>query len=79
MSLETPIAQYQYATVRLARISAPRESSRAARSNLKTSQHIIAKRLVTLTTASRLPDARGDPRTKSLDDMMNRLDSAKKA
>jgi cell wall-associated NlpC family hydrolase len=80
-SLETAIAQYQYATIRLQRIqrnlNENRQELRIARSNLKTSQHIIARRLVTLyrnESPSTLEVILG---ARSLDDMMNRLDTAK--
>ena len=80
-SLETAIAQYQYATIRLNRIQRDLNTNRRelhiAKANLKTSQGIIAKRLVSLYH-------NGEPSTlevifgsKSLDDMMNRLDSEK--
>jgi cell wall-associated NlpC family hydrolase len=80
-SLETAIAQYQYATVRLAKIQhdlrTNRHELRIAQANLKTSQRDIAKRLVTLYRD-------GSPSTlevifgaQSLDDMMTRLDNAK--
>ena len=51
-SLETAIAQYQYATIRLQRIQRDLNTNRrelhVAKSNLTASQKIIAKRLVTL-------------------------------
>jgi cell wall-associated NlpC family hydrolase len=80
--LETAIAQYQYATIRLRHIQHDLRTNRQelsiARTNLKRSQRIIAQRLVTLYRD-------GDPNStlevilgaKSLDDMMNRLDTAK--
>jgi cell wall-associated NlpC family hydrolase len=78
-SLETAIAQYQYATIRLAKIQRDLKTNRRelhiAKANLKTSQKLIAKRLVTLYRE-------GQPSTlevifgaRSLDDMMNRIDS----
>ncbi|HEV2590866.1 MAG TPA: hypothetical protein VGU02_03135, partial [Gaiellaceae bacterium] len=80
-SLETAIAQYQYASIRLQRIQrgldTNRRELRIAKSNLKTSQKIIAKRLVTLYrngTPSTLEVIFG---AKNLDDMMNRIDSEK--
>ena len=80
-SLESAIAQYQFATIRLARIQHELRTNRRelsiAQSNLKTSQKIIAKRLVTLyrnETPSTLEVIFG---AKNLDDMMNRLDSEK--
>jgi cell wall-associated NlpC family hydrolase len=80
-SLETAIAQYQYATVRLAKIQRDlrtnRHELRIAKSNLKTSQHIIAKRLVTLYHGEPTSTLEVILGAKSLDDMMNRLDSAK--
>jgi peptidoglycan DL-endopeptidase CwlO len=80
-SLETAIAQYQYATIRLRHIQGElrtnRHELRIAKVNLKTSQRIIARRLVTLyrsQTPSSLEVILG---AKSLDDMMNRLDTEK--
>jgi peptidoglycan DL-endopeptidase CwlO len=80
-SLETAIAQYQYASVRLTRIQRDlrtnRHELRIAKSNLKTSQRIIAKRLVTLYHGDQTSTLEVILGAKSLDDMMNRLDSAK--
>jgi cell wall-associated NlpC family hydrolase len=80
-SLETAIAQYQYATVRLARIQhelrTNRHELRIAKTNLKASQRIIAKRLVTLYHGDQTSTLEVILGAKSLDDMMNRLDSAK--
>jgi cell wall-associated NlpC family hydrolase len=80
-SLETAIAQYQYATIRLQRIQRNLNTNRrelhVAKSNLTASQKIIAKRLVTLYrngTPSTLEVIFG---ARSLDDMMNRIDSEK--
>jgi peptidoglycan DL-endopeptidase CwlO len=80
-SLETAIAQYQYATIRLQRIQRDLKTNRRelhiAQSNLKTSQKVIARRLVTLyrnEAPSTLEVIFG---AKSLDDMMNRIDSEK--
>jgi cell wall-associated NlpC family hydrolase len=80
-SLESAIAQYQYATIRLQRIQHELRTNRRelviAKANLKTSQRIIAKRLVTLyrqPSASSIEVILG---AKSLDDMMNRLDTEK--
>jgi cell wall-associated NlpC family hydrolase len=80
--LETAIAQYQYATIRLKRIQHNLRENRfeltIARTNLHRSQVIIAKRLVTLyrdgDSDSTIEVILG---AKSLDDMMNRLDTAK--
>jgi len=78
-SLETAIAQYQYATIRLNRIQRDLKTNRRelhiAKANLKTSQKIIEQRLVTLYkdgTPSTLEVIFG---ANSLDDMMNRIDS----
>jgi cell wall-associated NlpC family hydrolase len=78
-SLETAIAQYQYATIQLQRIQRNLNTNRrelhVAKTNLTASQKIIAKRLVTLYrngTPSTLEVIFG---AKSLDDMMNRIDS----
>jgi cell wall-associated NlpC family hydrolase len=78
-SLETAIAQYQYATIRLQRIQRDlninRRELHVAKTNLTASQKIISKRLVTLYrngTPSTLEVIFG---AKSLDDMMNRIDS----
>ncbi len=80
-SLETAIAQYQYATIRLNKIQRDlktnRRELRIAQANLKLSQKIIAQRLVTIYrngTPSTLEVIFG---AKNLDDMMNRLDSEK--
>ena len=80
-SLETAIAQYQYATIRLQRIQRDLDTNRRelhiAKTNLTASQKMIAKRLVTLYrngTPSTLEVIFG---AKSLDDMMNRIDSEK--
>jgi cell wall-associated NlpC family hydrolase len=82
VSLETAIAQYQYATYRLQGIQhdlrTSRHELRIAKRNLKTSQRIIAQRLVTLYNG-------GDQQStlevilgaRSLDDMINRLDTEK--
>ena len=80
-SLETAIAQYQYSTIRLNRIQrnlrTNRRELKIAKTDLKTSQKIIAKRLVTLyrnESPSMLEVIFG---AKNLDDMMNRLDNEK--
>jgi cell wall-associated NlpC family hydrolase len=80
-SLEVAIAQYQYATVRLDKIQHDLKTNRReltiAKQNLKTSQRIISKRLVTIYrngTPSTLEVIFG---AKNLDDMMNRIDSQK--
>jgi len=81
-SLETAIAQYQYATYRLSGIERDlrtnRHELRIAKQNLRMSQRIIAKRLVTLysggDTQSTLEVILG---ARSLDDMINRLDTEK--
>jgi cell wall-associated NlpC family hydrolase len=80
-SLETAIAQYQYATIRLQRIQRDLNTNRrelhVAKTNLTASQKIISKRLVTLYrngTPSTLEVIFG---AKNLDDMMNRIDSEK--
>jgi cell wall-associated NlpC family hydrolase len=80
--LETAIAQYEYSTIRLQRIQHELRTNRRelqiARTNLVRSQRIIEKRLVTLyrngdqdSTVEVILGA------KSLDDMMNRLETAK--
>jgi cell wall-associated NlpC family hydrolase len=80
-SLETAIAQYQYATVKLQRIQrnlrTNRHELRIAKANLKQSQSIISKRLVTLYKGGQVSTLEVILGAKSLDDMMNRLDSAK--
>jgi cell wall-associated NlpC family hydrolase len=80
-SLETAIAQYQYANVRLQRIQhdlrTNRHELKIAKTNLKTSQRIIAKRLVSLYRSEPTSTLEVILGAKSLDDMMNRLDTAK--
>ena len=80
-SLETAIAQYQYANIRLQRIQhelrTNRHELRIAKTNLKTSQRIIAKRLVSLYRSEPTSTLEVILGAKSLDDMMNRLDTAK--
>jgi peptidoglycan DL-endopeptidase CwlO len=80
-SLERAIAQYQYATIRLNRIQRDlrtnRHELRIAQTNLKTSQRIIAKRLVTLYRGDQTSTLEVILGAKSLDDMMTRLDTAK--
>ncbi len=80
-SLETAIAQYQYASYRLQGIQHDlRESKnelRIAKQNLKASQRIIARRLVTLYHGDSQSTIEVILGARSLDDMINRLDTEK--
>jgi peptidoglycan DL-endopeptidase CwlO len=80
-SLETAIAQYQYATYRLQGIQRDlrenRHELRIAKRNLSTSEHIISRRLVTLYTNEPTSTIEVILGARSLDDMINRLDTEK--
>jgi len=80
-SLEQAIAQYQYATFRLARIQHDlrenRYELRVAKSNLKLSERTISQRLVTLYTSEQASTLEVILGARSLDDMINRMDTAK--
>jgi cell wall-associated NlpC family hydrolase len=79
--LEGAIAQYQYATIRLQRIQTQlntnRHELRIAKTNLRTSQRIIAARLVTLYHSQPPSSLEVILGAKSLDDMINRIDTEK--
>ncbi len=81
VSLETAIAQYQYASYRLQGIQHNlRESKtelRIAKQNLKVSQRIIERRLVTLYRGQSQSTIEVILGARSLDDMINRLDTEK--
>ncbi len=80
-SLEHARAQYDSANAQLARIQHDlrenRHELRIAKSNLRQSQRTIAKRLVTLYTTDQASTLEVILGAKNLDDMINRMDSAK--
>ncbi|HEX4527292.1 MAG TPA: NlpC/P60 family protein [Gaiellaceae bacterium] len=80
-SLESARAQYNAATAQLAQIQRDlrenRHELRIAKSNLHQSQRTIAKRLVTLYTTDQASTLDVILGAKNLDDMINRMDSAK--
>jgi cell wall-associated NlpC family hydrolase len=80
-SLEVARSQYDSATSRLAKIQSNlRENRRElhiAKKNLKTSQRVIASRLVTLYTSEQTSTLEVILGARSLDDMLNRMDGAK--
>ncbi len=80
-SLEKARSQYDAASAQLAQIQRDlrenRYELRVARSNLHESQVAIAKRLVTLYTTDQASTLEVILGAKSLDDMINRMDSAK--
>jgi peptidoglycan DL-endopeptidase CwlO len=80
-SLERARSQYDAATAQLGRIQRDlrenRHELRIAKRNLKDSQRTIAKRLVTLYTSDQASTLEVILGAKSLDDMINRMDSAK--
>ncbi|HEX5450137.1 MAG TPA: NlpC/P60 family protein [Gaiellaceae bacterium] len=80
-SLESAIAQYQYASIQLQQIhhsqALNRRELKIARANLKTSQRTIAKRLVSLYRGDQVSTLEVILGAKSLDDMLNRLDTEK--
>ena len=80
-SLERARSQYDSANAQLARIQHDlrenRHELRIAKSNLHQSQRTIAKRLVTLYTTDQASTLEVILGAKNLDDMINRMDSAK--
>ena len=80
-SLESAIAQYQYASIQLKQIqhdqALNRRELKIARANLRTSQHTIAQRLVSLYRGDQVSTLEVILGAKSLDDMLNRLDTEK--
>jgi cell wall-associated NlpC family hydrolase len=80
-SLETAIAQYQFATYRLNgiehKLRLNRRELRIAKQNLRTSQRIIERRLVTLYTGEQTSTLEVILGARNLDDMMNRIDTEK--
>ena len=80
-SLERARSQYDSANAQLARIQHDlrenRHELRIAKSNLHQSQSTIAKRLVTLYTTDQASTLEVILGAKNLDDMINRMDSAK--
>jgi peptidoglycan DL-endopeptidase CwlO len=80
-SLEHARAQYDSATAQLAQIQRDlrenRHELRIAKSNLHESERTIAKRLVTLYTTDQASTLEVILGAKNLDDMINRMDSAK--
>jgi len=80
-SLEHARAQYDSANAQLAKIQRDlrenRYELRVAKSNLRVSQRAVAKRLVTLYTSDQASTLDVILGAKSLDDMINRMDSAK--
>jgi cell wall-associated NlpC family hydrolase len=80
-SLERARAQYDSATAQLAKIKRDLRENRhelhIAKSNLRASQRTIARRLVTLYTTEQASTLEVILGAKSLDDMINRMDSAK--
>jgi cell wall-associated NlpC family hydrolase len=81
VSLESAIAQYQYASVRLKQIQHDQKVNRRelviARTNLHASERTIDRRLVSLYRGSQVSTLEVILGAKSLDDMLNRLDSEK--
>ena len=80
-SLERARGQYVASTQQLAKIQGDlRENSRElklAKHNLKSSQHVIAARLITLYTSDQASTLEVVLGARSLDDMISRMDSAK--
>ena len=80
-SLETAIAQYQYAAIQLKQIqhdqALNRRELKIAHANLRASQRTIAKRLVSLYRGDQVSTLEVILGAKSLDDMLNRLDTEK--
>ena len=80
-SLERARSQYDAATAQLAQIQHDLRENRhelhVAKSNLRESQRTIAKRLVTLYTTEQASTLEVILGAKNLDDMINRMDSAK--
>lgn len=80
-SLESAIAQYQYASIQLNEIhhqqAINRQELKIARANLRTSQRTIAQRLVSLYRGDQVSTLEVILGAKSLDDMLNRLDTEK--
>ena len=80
-SLERARSQYDAATAQLAQIQRDlrenRHELRIAKNNLQESQRTIAKRLVTLYTTDQASTLEVILGAKNLDDMINRMDSAK--
>lgn len=80
-SLESAIAQYQYASIQLKQIqhdqALNRRELKIARANLRTSQRTIATRLVSLYRGDQISTLEVILGAKSLDDMLNRLDTEK--
>jgi cell wall-associated NlpC family hydrolase len=81
VSLESAIAQYQYASVRLQKIHRDQQLNRRelaiARTNLKASERTIDRRLVSLYRGNQVSTLEVILGAKSLDDMLNRLDTEK--
>jgi cell wall-associated NlpC family hydrolase len=80
-SLGRAVEQYDLANVKLARIRRDLKENRhelhIAKRNLRTSQRIIARRLVTLYTSEQTSTLDVILGARSLDDMINRMDGAK--
>jgi len=80
-SLEQAIAQYQFATFRLERIRRDlrenRHELRIAKRNLSHSERTISRRIVTLYTSEQASTLEVILGARSLDDMINRMDTAK--
>jgi cell wall-associated NlpC family hydrolase len=80
-SLESAIAQYQYASIQLKQIqhdqALNRRELKIARADLRTSQRTIAQRLVSLYRGDQVSTLEVILGAKSLDDMLNRLDTEK--
>ncbi len=80
-SLERARGQYLASTQQLAKIQSDlRENGRElkiAKHNLKSSQHVIAARLITLYTSDQASTLEVVLGARSLDDMISRMDSAK--
>ena len=79
--LERARSQYEASTVQLARIQHDLKENRRelkiARRNLKSSQRVIAQRLVALYQSNQTSTVEVILGARSLDDMLNRIDSAK--
>lgn len=80
-NLESAIAKYQYATIQLKQIqhdqALNRRELKIAKANLRASQHTIAQRLVSLYRGDQVSTLEVILGAKSLDDMLNRLDTEK--
>ena len=80
-SLESAIAQYQYATVRLNQIHHDQQVNRRelaiARTDLHASQKTIDRRLVSLYRGNQVSTLEVILGAKNLDDMLNRLNTEK--